>query len=116
VKYHNAGLQLENYKKIEKALAKKIRNAKRSLEKELAFGEDKRGRKFSNYVKSQTKARTGIGPLKTSDGEVTTDGKQMANILNNYFVSVFSTEDTNNLPVKARETHHEIEHINFERA
>jgi hypothetical protein len=116
VKYHNAGQQLEEYKKIEKQLAKKIRNAKRSLEKELAFGEDKRGKKFSNYVKSWTKARTGIGPLKTNDGEITTDGKKMANLLNDYFVSVFSTEDTVNLPVKERETGNVLENISFERA
>jgi hypothetical protein len=97
------GRSWRSTKKLKNKLAKKIRNAKRSLEKELAFGEDKRGKKFSNYVKWRTKARTGIGPLKTNDGEITTDGKKMANLLNDYFVSVFSTEDTVNLPVKERE-------------
>jgi hypothetical protein len=82
----------------------------------MAFGDDKNGKKFSNYVKSRTKARTEIGPLKTDDGEVTADGKKMANILNNYFASVFSKENLTNLPVKARETDKEIEHIRFERA
>jgi hypothetical protein len=103
-KYHNAGPQLEKYKKLEKEVTNKIRNAKRKLEKELAFGNDKNGKKFSNYVKSKTKSRTGIGPLRMEDGTITTDSKKMANTLNEYFSSVFSTEDKSNLPVKNRET------------
>jgi hypothetical protein len=81
VKYHNTGQQLENYKKLEKEVANKIRNAKRKVERELAFGNDKNGRQFSNYVKSKTKSRTGIGPLCMEDGSVTADSKKMADAL-----------------------------------
>jgi hypothetical protein len=115
-KYHNAGPQLERYKRLEKEVANKIRNAKRKIERELAFGNDKNGKKFSSYVKSKTKSRTGIGPLRAEDGTITADGGKMANTLNEYFSSVFSTEDTSNLPVKNRETDREVEHITFERA
>jgi hypothetical protein len=97
-------------------VANKIRYAKRKLERELAFSDDKNGKKFSMYVKSKTKARTGIGPLKMADGSVTADSKQMAVSLNSYFTSVFSKEDTTNLPTKERETEAELEHISFERA
>jgi transcriptional regulator of met regulon len=115
VKYHNTGQQLENYKKLEKEVANKIRNAKRKVERELAFENDKNGRQFSNYVKSKTKSRTGIGPLCMEDGSVTADSKKMADALNSYFSSVFSAESLSNLPVKNRETEVELEHINFEK-
>jgi hypothetical protein len=116
VKYLNSGDRLEEYKKLEKLVANKIRNAKRKLERDLAFGDDKSGKKFSMYVKSKTKARTGIGPLKMADGKVTADNKQMADSLNSYFTSVFSKEDVLNLPVKQRETEINLEYFNFDRA
>jgi hypothetical protein len=67
-------------------------------------GEDRNGKKFTNYIKSKTKARTGIGPLKKADGTLTTDGREMADILNGFFSSVFTKEDLTNLPTKNRET------------
>jgi hypothetical protein len=39
---------------VEKLVANKIRKAKRKLERELAYGDDKNGKKFSMYVKSKT--------------------------------------------------------------
>jgi hypothetical protein len=90
VKFLNTGERLEEYKKLEKMVSKKIRNAKRKLERELAFGNDKSGKQFSTYVKSKTKTRTGIGPLKMADGSVTADNKLMAQRLNEYFSSVLA--------------------------
>ncbi len=52
------------YKEEEKQCAKKIRNAKPKLERDLANNPDKNNRKFAN-VKSKTKIKTTIGPLKT---------------------------------------------------
>ena len=34
------------------------------------------------------------------DNDTTTDGNKMGNILNEFFVSVFTKEDTSNLPQK----------------
>jgi hypothetical protein len=115
VKFLNTGERLEEYKKLEKMVSKKIRNAKRKLERELAFGNDKSGKQFSTYVKSKTKTRTGIGPLKMADGSVTADNKLMAQRLNEYFSSVFSKENLANVPTKQRETNVDLEHIIFER-
>jgi hypothetical protein len=92
------------YEVVEKELKKKIRKAKRKKEKELVSCEDRNGKKFTNYIKSKTKVRTGIGPLKKPDGTMTTDGREMADILNNFFTSVFTKEDLTNLPTKNRET------------
>jgi hypothetical protein len=70
----------------------------------LARGEDRNGKKFTNYIKSKTKAKTGIGPLKRPDSTLTADEGEMAGILNTFFASVFTKEDTTNLPTKNRET------------
>jgi hypothetical protein len=43
---------MEAYKKTEKETSKKIRNAKRKLERDV----DKHNRKFTKYVKSKTKS------------------------------------------------------------
>ena len=39
-----------------------------------------------------------IGPLKTLDGIVITTDNDMANTMNNYFTSVFTIEQLNNVP------------------
>jgi hypothetical protein len=39
---------------VEKEVAKKIRNGKRRMGKELAYGQDRNKRNFNRYVKSKT--------------------------------------------------------------
>ena len=46
---------------------------------------------FSVYVKSKSKARETIGPL-TDGSNLTYDYGEMSTILNNYFMSVFTTD------------------------
>jgi hypothetical protein len=94
----------ERYKKVEKEVKVKIKKAKRKLERELARGEDKNNRKFATYIKSKTKAKTTIGPLKDNNGKITHDNQEMANILNSFFATVFTRENRNNVPEKRRET------------
>jgi hypothetical protein len=76
------------YKGLEKEVKTKIQKSKRKLEKELARGEDKNNRKFGSYIKSKTKSKTGFGPLKNENGEVVSENKVMATILNNFFSTV----------------------------
>jgi hypothetical protein len=87
-KQYNTGENVEKYKKLEKEVARKIRNAKRKLEKDLAFSEDRNGKKFMNHVRSKTKSKSTIGPLKDERGNVVTDNKETADILNRFFASV----------------------------
>ena len=86
-------------------MARRVKNAKRNMEKKLAHAKGGNNtRNFANYIKSKTKARTGIGPLKTSDGKLITEDQEMATELNNFFTSVFSREDLLNMPAVTRET------------
>jgi hypothetical protein len=58
----------EEYLTLEKDLKKSIRRAKRKQERDLVKNDDRNGKKFTQYIKSKTKTRSGIGPLKKSDG------------------------------------------------
>jgi hypothetical protein len=64
-KHYNSGQVLENYKKIEKEVARKIKAAKKKFEKGLAYSDDRNRKQFSNYIKSKPKIRTPFGPLQT---------------------------------------------------
>ena len=47
---------------------------------------------FNCYIRTKTKSRAGVGPLK-KDGKLVSDNKTNANILNRFFGSVFSHTD-----------------------
>ena len=54
---------------------------------------------FYAYVRSKQKVRDKVGPLENNRGNIISDGFQMAEVLNEYFSSVFTTEDISSLPV-----------------
>ena len=84
-----------DFKKAQKECKKAVRGAKRKFEQLIATNGNKRP--FNSYITSKTKNRTGVGPLKVNN-ETITDDKQMASVLNQSFCSVFTREDTNNVP------------------
>lgn len=84
-----------DYKKAEKDFKKAVRNAKRSFEKKLSKKENTKS--FNAYVKTKTKNRVPIGPLKC-DNKTLSDSKDIAESLNLYFTSVFTVEDTSYVP------------------
>jgi Reverse transcriptase (RNA-dependent DNA polymerase)/Endonuclease-reverse transcriptase len=103
-KFDRTAESREKYLAVEKELKTKIRKAKRKQERELIRKDDNNGKKFTNYIKSKTKVKTGIGPLKDKDGIPTANANEMATILNKFFTSVFIKEDRENLPTKEHET------------
>ncbi len=46
----------------------------------------------------RTKTKERIGPLKTEAGEIIESGKEMSNLLNDYFLSVFTRENQDAIP------------------
>ena len=54
---------------------------------------------FYAYVRSKQKVQDNAGPLYNNSGNIISDGFQMAEVLNEYFSSVFTTEDIGSLPV-----------------
>ena len=52
---------------------------------------------FYSYINERRIVRDNIGPLKTLEGILITTDNDMANIMNNYFSSVFTIEQLNNV-------------------
>ena len=59
---------------------------------------DNNNKDFNSYVKTKTKVRCSVGPLKNNDGELVADQTQMCELLNSFFASVFSVESDGALP------------------
>jgi hypothetical protein len=74
-----------------------IRNAKRKFEKKLSKGDGSNNQPFFAYIKRKTKSRPSIGPLREGNKLVTED-KEMAEVLNGFFGSVFTREDESIIP------------------
>ena len=95
------------YKEVEKELKKAIRRAKKKFEVKISKQNGNEGKNnFNKYVKSRLGKQTGVGPLIDDNKNVTSKGEEMAEILNNYFSSVF-TEDTPGADIN-------IEDLNFD--
>ena len=85
----------EQFKKTEKLCKRAVRSAKRKFEQSIANNGNKRP--FNSYIKSKTSSRVNIGPLKVN-GDLITDNSEMASALNTAFSSVFTAEDSTNIP------------------
>ena len=57
----------------------------------------KQQKNVNSYVKNKTESRSSIGPLKHYKTTITDDA-EMATLLNNFFSSVFTREDTTHIP------------------
>lgn len=52
---------------------------------------------FYAYVRSRSKTKVKVGPLVDESGSTISDSKHMAEVLNNYFSSVFTREDVSKM-------------------
>ena len=75
-----------------------IRKGKIDYERKLAGNIKTDCKSFYRYVKRKRLVKTNVGPLQSETGELIMGNKDMADQLNNYFGSVFTKEDINNLP------------------
>jgi len=53
---------------------------------------------FFSYVRSKNKVKTTVGPLKDDKDILVTSDQKMSELLNDYFASVFTKENTTDLP------------------
>ena len=54
-------------------------------------------KRFYSYVRSKQRTKDKVGPFKDSAGENIVDDEVSANLLNDYFSSVFTLENTTNI-------------------
>jgi hypothetical protein len=88
----------DEYKgKLKKSKAENIK-ARSKYEKKLADNIKNDNKSFYAYVNSKRKTVHKTGPLQDNQGKLVDDDKEIANLLNEYFSSVFVEEDVNNIP------------------
>ena len=88
-----------NYKEALNLATTEIRKSKRTFEKKLAGNTKNDSKSFYAYVRSKQKVRDKVKPLENKSGNIISDMLQMAEILNEYFSSVFTIEDISSLQV-----------------
>ena len=92
-------MQIANYKEALNLAITEIRKSKRTFEKKLAGNIKNYNKSFYAYVRSKQKVRDKVRPLENNRGNIISDRFQIAEVLNEYFSSVFTTEDISSLPV-----------------
>jgi hypothetical protein len=70
------------------------RKAIKDYEVKLSQNIKRDSKSFYSYMRSKQKRKTKVGPLKNNQGNIVTDDEETAEILNNYFGSVLTQEDT----------------------
>ena len=78
---------------------KLIRRAKLNEEDRVAAAAKDNPKAFFAHVNNRKPVKNTIGPLKDRTGSIISSDEGMANILNEYFVSVYTEEDTSEIPV-----------------
>ena len=79
-------------------MTKAVRDAKKKFEGKLARNSKSNPRAMYSYINRRTSSRVKVGPLKDNEGKSVTDDESMTTILNQFFSSVFTSEDLSNLP------------------
>ena len=65
-------------------------------------------------MRSKTKTKMSVSQLDKGNGELTNTDQETADVLNNYFASVFETEDDQNIPKTINEQTFTYELTNIE--
>ena len=78
--------------------ARIVKNAKKNYQKDMASKIESNPKVFWRYINSNRKNKDGIAPLSTDNINFETNNKNKADMLNNFFSSVFTVEDLNNIP------------------
>ena len=87
------------YKEALNLATTEIRISNRTFDKKLADNIKKYSKSCYAYVRSKQKVRDKVEPLDNNRGNIISDGFQIAEVLNEYFSLVFTTEDISSLPV-----------------
>ena len=86
------------YAKARNQVKWESRKLVKANEASLALEAKNNPKRFFKYVASKTKTRECISHLKKRDNSLTSSDKEKAEVLNEYFCSVFTREPTENIP------------------
>ena len=102
----------KRYKDLQRSAQKASRQTKKTyLQKVVSEDLDKTPRRFWNYIKSRKQENEGVSSLIDQDGFLQSDSQKKADILKSQCQSVYTREDTSNLPDKGPSPHPTMENI-----
>ncbi|GAB0176751.1 mitochondrial enolase superfamily member 1 [Grus japonensis] len=80
----------EEYREAVRAAREQVRKAKALIE--ISLARDVKGNKksFYRYVSDKRRTRENVGPLQNETGELVTQDMEKAEVLNDFFASVFT--------------------------
>ena len=78
--------------KVVKMCREKIRKVKAQLELNLAAGVKRNKKLFYKYINSKRRTKESLHSLLDGVGNVTTENKEKAEVLNAFFTSVFTSQ------------------------
>ncbi|KAK3104689.1 hypothetical protein FSP39_007852 [Pinctada imbricata] len=89
------------YRHLKASSQREARRAHDTYVDEIFCGDiNTKPKRFWSYLKGKHQDSSGVAPLKKSDGLLYSDTKSKAEILNTQFHSIYTREDTNNMPNK----------------
>jgi hypothetical protein len=74
------------------------RKAEKDFERKIAMEAKQNPKAFFNYAKSKMKTKTSVSELERQDGSKVSEDSDKAEVLNDFFSSVFTREDMSNMP------------------
>ena len=90
-----------------------LRKAEKDTEKSIAKNIKKDPKSFYLYVSNKTKPKVKIADLQKEDGSMTQTDKEKAQVLNDFFTSVFTIEDTTFIPAFDSRTNKKLTEISI---
>ena len=106
-KYCKSDENFKQYKVSRNIVTANMRTAKYQYEKNLASKIKSDNKIFWNYVRSKTKTKSIVTKLEMPDEKLSSTDQETANVLNDYFSTVFEVEPDEPIPefeqVKARD-------------
>ena len=94
----NSEETIAEYIEAKRQVKRTVKHEKRNKEFSIAKICKHNPKSFYSYIYKRRIVRDNIWPLKTLDGTVITTDNYMANTMNNYFRSVYTIEQLNNVP------------------
>ncbi|GAB0205961.1 mitochondrial enolase superfamily member 1 [Grus japonensis] len=80
----------EEYRETVRAAREQVRKAKALMEISLARDVKDNKKSFYRYVSDKRRMRENVGPLRNETGDLVTQDMEKAEVLNNFFASVFT--------------------------
>ena len=95
------GLELDlSHNRSKQGKVKKItRLTKREYEKDMAKNIKHNSEAFFRFIRGKEQVWISVGPLRKSTGRVVSDEGEIAGLLNRYFSSTFTQEQSGELPI-----------------